>query len=553
MGRCVIEQGDVIAVANAADANGWMSGRTVPLDWRGPQNVAFTPFPDEWLEKRPLDLLIELAEQRPDRVVIDDGVTSLTYRQLSLATNNVAHALHARLAPGASVLALLRNTTNVTPMMFAARAAGILFVPLDMSAPAERKRALLEASGAQAVIFEAGSQPDLDFVTGDVQRIEIAIDAETVVPPLRLDLGGDALTAVAYTSGSTGRPKGVTYSAAHTMALVQRHINANHIGEDDVIAGVASLSAAGLREALCAVFSGAKLRPLDFARLGMAESMRVMAHDRVTVLSFVPSALRMLLQVPGIERAFAHLRLLDLVGESTSSQDLALFRQKLPRDCVIGIGFGSTETNIVFHWFVDDADVTGPIVPAGFLDVDRTIRIVDENGVPVKPGEPGALIVSDAVLTLGYHSVDHAGGIDGSRFRVAAGDPGPRTYDTGDVVRMRPDGLIEFVGRRDRMVKVRGLQVDLGEVEVSLASVEGVGDAVVVPVTGSDDSVTLTAFIRFDEGAAPVPVAALRARVARDTLPHMVPSRFVTVPVIPRLHNGKPDLVRLTKDAGTQP
>ena len=531
------------------DASGWMSGRPVPLDHGGPADVPFEPYPDEWLTRSALEILDDMVGRWPDRVIVDDGATQLTYTGLTRASHNLARHLHERLAPGTVVLALLRNVAHTAPILLGASAAHIILVPVDIGAPADRKLALLEASGAEAILFEEGSAPDLDFAPAEVARIALSIDTDTVAAAPSLPYHPDRVAAIAYTSGSTGQPKGIVYTLRHASAMVQRHINVYHINQNDVIAGVASLSAAGLREILCAVFSGAKLRPIDFMRMGMAESIRVMAEEGVTVLSFVTSALRMLLQVPGIDSAFGNLRALDLVGESTSAQDLSLFRTKLPADCAIGVGFGSTETNVIFRWFVNDALVTGAIVPSGYLDQGRCVRIEDEDGNPVPIGEAGELVVSDDVLALGYRSLTAEGGVDDYAFRARAGEPGPRTYHTGDVVRLRADGLLEFVGRRDRMVKIRGLQADLGEVEAALRSVASVDDAVTVPVTGSDGSVSLTAFVTSEGGDGAVPLADLRAAVTRQSAAHMVPSRFVFVSAIPRLHNGKPDLVRLQRDA----
>lgn len=521
---------------------GWISTRPVPADHDGATDRPFEPVPPEWLEQ-PVWSYVELVAARdPDRVIIDDGLTCVTYRDLVRQVRSLARRLLVEAPAGKPVALLLRNEAWFPIVQMAAVAAGLASVPVDAASPLDRKQLLLRESGAGAVLTIDAPDLDLSFVPDGLPVIRMSreiVDGDTTLPPVERDL--DAPFVIGFTSGSTGRAKGITYSERQMMRLVAEHIAAHHINRDDVILGIASLTAAGLRESMVTLLTGARLRTLDFKAAGLLEGLRVMREERISFLSFVPSYLRMLVQVPGIEQSFAHLRVLELGGEVTTAEDIALFRRILPADCRISLLFGSSETGVVFRWFVDDAKLA-PGAPLGYLADGRSIAILDEDDRPVVPGEIGEVVVSDAMVALGYW---RGGRLDQSRFLPAPGDPGIRTVRSGDRVRMRADGLFDFAGRVDRMVKINGLQVDQGEVEAVLRTVPAVFDSAVVTRHREGEGDRLVAFVVPRDPATPLDHATLRQAVADEAAEHMIPHIIRTLEELPRLHNGKPDLVRL--------
>jgi acyl-coenzyme A synthetase/AMP-(fatty) acid ligase len=272
-----------------------------------------------------------------------------------------------------------------------------------------------------------------------------------------------------------------------------------------------------------------------------------MKEKRITLFRFVPSVVRSMMQLPGAKQAFAHLRVLSLIGEPMSRDDVALFRSVLPPGCQINFSLGSTEAGGLTRWFVREEMITGLRAPIGFVAPGRRIAIVNEAGNSVASGETGELIISDAFVALGDWRNNK---VDAGRFPTDP-DTGWRLYSSGDLVRERADGLIEFVGRRDRMVKIRGLRVELGEVETAIRAAPGVADAVVVAKDRGDDHTTLAAFVVPMLGAT-VSNADLRAYVSTYASPQAVPTEFAIVPSIPRLSNGKPDLMQLRQRTSPQ-
>jgi acyl-coenzyme A synthetase/AMP-(fatty) acid ligase len=292
---------------------------------------------------------------------------------------------------------------------------------------------------------------------------------------------------------------------------------------------------------LIALAAGARLCVVDIKRRGLTEGFRAFQEAGVTVLSFVPSVLRTLMALPGIEAVFGSLRVLDLHGERVLTSDIELFRSKLPPDCHISVAYGSTEAAHVFSWFVREDKIDGPMVPIGYLVDNREVALITESGKPCAVGEVGELLIRGS-LALGSWQ---RGRVSLARFIADADDPSRKVYVTGDLVKMRPDGLFEFAGRRDRQVKIRGLWAELTEIEAALSAQESVADAVVVVKSAPGAADTLVAFVTAADPDTPIDPAALRRAVAVSVAEHMTPSRIEVLDQIPRLANYKPDLTRL--------
>jgi acyl-coenzyme A synthetase/AMP-(fatty) acid ligase len=250
--------------------------------------------------------------------------------------------------------------------------------------------------------------------------------------------------------------------------------------------------------------------------------------------------------VPGAEEAFRHLRVLDLHGESILASDISLFRQKLPRDCLISVTMGSLEAGAVFSWFVEDARIDRASVPVGYLLPGRRIALIDQAGAPVSTGEIGELFVRGPMALGAWRGGKLAPG----PFLPDPNDPGSRIYPMGDLVRQRSDGLFEFVGRKDRQVKIHGLWADLGEVEAALRNLDAVIDVTVVAASRAGEGDRLVAFLVLEDGATSPSLGAVRLAVAAATAEHMAPAEIHYLAKIPRLPNFKPDLVRLDALAG---
>lgn len=519
----------------------WIETPAVPLDFGGPQNVPYTPLPDRPEDALGISLIQRIGEIHPDKIAVDDGVVQLTYVELLDRVYGLARQIGEVVAPGGVVASVVHNGAIAPVVIIAAVTAGYTLAPIDAAHPRERQAALFAETGASAVIVATDVALDDSFIPAHIPRIRCDVTRRTGAPAFHHAVDPGATLMVMFTSGSTGRPKGLAMGVANAGRSMKEFVDRFHINANDVIAGLASLSQGG-SVGVIALATGARLRIIDMARVGILETLRVMRDERVSVLSFVPSVLRTFMELPGGEQAFSSLRVLDLHGERILASDIRLFRAKLPPDCCISITYGATETGAVTSWFVDDK-IDGAVAPIGYPVPGKQVAILDEAGDPAAPGEIGELITRGEMASGSWQG----GRMTTARFIFDPADPSKLIYPMGDQVRMRSDGLFEFIGRRDRQVKVLGQWADLGEVEAALRAAAGVADAVVIAHARPGQADTLAAFVTVEDETHAPSAAALRRAVAQATAEHMVPGDIRFLPAIPRLANFKPDLVRLAQ------
>jgi acyl-coenzyme A synthetase/AMP-(fatty) acid ligase len=513
--------------------------RPVPLDFGGPTHIPFEPVDPSVAGIARFEAT---AARFAGKIAIDDGTLRLTYDEVLQAVHGLASQL-AGLPPGRPIVGLLHNTASFPIVFLAHLQVGIPLIPVDAGDPVDRKLAILREASPSAILLGEGVSAPEGLFASDLPQLRFAIHpGEAIRPPFGTP-GLDDLAGIAYTSGSTGRPKGLAFSQRTFLATMADYIAACHINADDRILSLASLSGAGCRDALVALSVGATLRIVDIKCGGVSAVMRALHAERITILAFVPSVLRVLMCLDGAREAFRHLRILDLFGDRTTPADIAIFRDILPPECHIRLSLSSTEATDMFHWFVRrEALEDDGALPCGYLAHGKSVALLDENGKPAAAGQDGELVVRGRAVALG---IWQGGRLLPGPFVTVPGDPIARIYHTGDVIRLRPDGLAEFVGRRDRQIKIRGLRANLADVEDALRMQPGVADAAVVPRMRDEETALVAYAVAADPSATP-DSAAIRAALADDLPAHMIPEALRFLPSIPRLANFKPDYVALT-------
>ncbi|UJW29940.1 amino acid adenylation domain-containing protein [Saccharothrix sp. AJ9571] len=481
------------------------------------------------------ELVEARAAERPDAIaVVEADGTSLTYGELNAWANRIAWHLGARGAgPEVIVGVLLPASIRAIVTLLGVLKSGAAYVALDPDLPAARRRFLLEDTGAALVVAEPGADlPDgwedrvVEF--GD-HATEPAHDPGKAVHP-------DGLAYIAYTSGSSGMPKGVqaTHGAVATHLRFLRGEYA--FGPDDVATALAGLGFdASVREIFGTLTAGARLvLPGD---RDPAAIVRLLESARVTVVpGVVPSLLYELAAVPVPDGALDRVRLVLCAGERLSADRL--------RDCAWTRGkvvnqFGPTETTMTAtRWPLPEADPVAYLVGTPADDV--RVHVVDAAMNPCPAGVPGELLIGGAGLARGYR------GRPAATAAAFVPDPfgsGTRLYRTGDRCRWSADGVLEFLGRADHQVKIRGIRVEPGEVEARLAAHPGVAEAVVV---AGDAGLTAYVVPRGDRPA----VAELRSWLGEALPAQFVPGPFVFLEAISRTRNGKADRAALPGVAG---
>ncbi len=514
----------------------WLDQSNYALDWNGPVARSFAPFTDADLAVPIWERFRSIANLYPERIAIDDGEQAVTYREALRLVCAFAALIAAETAPGDLVGILLPASVEFPLAMLACLAAGRLFVPLDLHYPRAWLADVMADSGMAALVGRFDDAESAGLVPVGVHRLDLAKPLPQTSDLPASPAGPDDPAFVLFTSGSTGRPKGIVNSQRALLRRVAQYVGAAHVSEQDRFLPLSSeCTIAGLRERLTALLTGATLHLIDVQRAGARQILSRLDEAEITMVYAVPALLRSLMQL-GAGQAPASLRVVRVGGDAVLWSDVEALRAWLPTDCRIELGYSSTEAPIM-QWFVPaDFPQEGSRVPLGYPLAGNALAILGEDGGAVAPGETGELVVRSPYVALGRWLGGRCVGAD---FPADPKDPTCRILRTGDLVRLRADGLIDLVGRKDRQLKIRGQRVEPGELEAALRRQAGVRDAAVYP-RRVGASWWLIAYVVAPEAGENF-AADLKAAL-RDALPPALqPQRVHLIDAIPRLASAKLD------------
>ena len=535
-----------------------MAQTDFPLDHGGPVDRPFERFPAAALENSITDRFFATARDFSSDLALSDGTRSLTYAQLAALVDRIAAATVAIAAgrPG-PVAILLPSEINYPAAMLGVLASGRGFVPLDPGNPDERNR-LIAARASVAAAISCGALLErlraffpADLPAIDVDALGDVSGHEPIAPAM-----ADDLAFIVYTSGSTGTPKGAYHSHRNLLHDVMQQTNTLHLNHTDRVALVYSPTVVGaIREIMMTFLNGASLHILPPRELQPGGLVREIKARGITICRMVPVLLRRIAEVLRPGQRLESVRVLGLGSQRVDWSDYDVFRRCCTPEAFLIVGIGSTECGGNFcHWFVDERLRTADgRLPIGRVLPDAIVTIVGDDGQAVGPGEVGEFVLASRYIALGYwHDPERTV----AAFTVDPADSSIRVFRTGDTGRMRPDGLLEFVGRDDQQIKLRGHRIEPGEVEFALARCAGVEDAaVVVRRNESGMPRSLAAYVELRQGAGELRPRSLRRMLLTQLPQYMIPATINIVDRLPRLPNLKidrPKLARLDAARGTQ-
>jgi amino acid adenylation domain-containing protein len=538
----------------------WMPVRQLPMlteaetwqllrEWGA--GAALDPGPDV------ADLIGEQARVRPDEVAVSCGFEQLSYGQLNGRADRLARYLRARgVAAEVPVGVCLERSPDHLVALLAILRAGGAYVPLDPEAPVERIKYVVRDTQMPLVLAE---ERYLDTVAAagaevvNLDRDHGAIERQEAEEPDGPSPRAEQLAYVIYTSGSTGRPKGVMVERGALSAHCRAMIGEYQLGPGDRVLQFSQYSAdASLEQILPALAAGACL-VMRGAEIWSPRQLREeLAGWQVTVMNLSPAywqqVVREWTRKPA-ELADLRLRLVILGGERLPVSAVREWHDLGVPGVRLLNAYGPTEATITATLAEAGEELAAageeqePITIGRPLP-GRSVYILDEGGQPVPVGALGELHIGGPLLARGYLNQP---ALTKERFvhDPFAAHPDGRLYRTGDVVRYRADGRIEYAGRNDEQVKIRGYRIELGEVEAVLAQHPSVGQAVVV-AQGDGADKELVAFV-VARAAARLPLEELRAYLAGQLPRQMQPTMIEQLADLPRLATGKPDRRSLPK------
>ncbi|KIF78035.1 hypothetical protein QR77_37895, partial [Streptomyces sp. 150FB] len=476
----------------------------------------------------------------PDALaVISDGA-ELTYAELDARAEELAHGLNARgVGSRDRVALLLGRWIDQVSMTLALTRVGATYVPLDNRSPAARLEFILGDTSSVAVVVDRETLaliPEQNPYGIDVLAVD---ELPTGRPPAATGTAPQVrpldLAYIMYTSGSTGRPKGVAVSHRNVVALVSDRYW-ERAAADRVLLHSSPSFDASTYEMWGALLTGATLVAPAGVAADIPELARTMGESRVTVGLFNEGIFRLLAESE--PESFSSLRDVYVGGDTMSRAAVRKVRGQASRMRLTN-SYGPTEATLcVAHYALPSETDDWASIPIGRPLDNTRLYVLDKGLKPVPPGVVGELYVAGEGLARGY--VDRPD-LTAERFVADPfGPAGARMYRTGDRAKWRRDGILEFAGRTDDQVKVRGFRIEPGEIEAALESYANVAQAVVIAREDRPGDKRLVAYLVAATGAR-IDADATRLRLAEVLPDYMIPAAFVRVDALPLGATGKLD------------
>ena len=494
-----------------------------------------------------LGFLKEAVRKNPAKPAVIGIDETLTYQEFDLRTNKIANALH-KLGIGQEdkIVVMLPRIANAYVGREGVLKAGACFVPVDPAYPDERILMIIEDSEAKFVLTTRKLMEEKKPTYGDTKFLVLEdLLASSSDKPLEVEIDPHSLCYCIFTSGSTGKPKGVMIEH-HSLANYVTSVPQNPIAQEyaeisSVAVSLASLSFdLSIQEEFIPLANGMTvvLASEDEILNPVLLSKRMKEH-KVDILTTTPSYVNNVLDIEEVMQAFRALKVIDLGAEALPSSMIAKMRER-GMTCLIHNGYGPTETTVASTM----DDVVSSRITIGFPIVNTKTYIVDPKGRRLPFGAVGELLIGGEGVSRGYV---HREDLNKEKF---VDFHGVYAYHSGDLARINYDGRIEFFGRKDNQVKLRGLRIELDEIENALQSYPGISHGIALVKETKEEGQFLVGYYLSKEE---IPVSNLKEHLAKTLTPYMIPKVFVHLETIPMTNNGKvnkkalPDPI-LTKD-----
>jgi amino acid adenylation domain-containing protein len=474
------------------------------------------------------------VQRTPDQVAVVFDDEQLTYRALNARANQLARHLTERgVGPDRLVGICMERSLELIVGLLGVLKAGGAYVPLDPEYPPERLALIIADAKLSALLTQDRLIERLGEIRVPVVRIDgdwPAIQRERVEAALS-PVDSENLAYVTFTSGSTGRPKGVQIQHRSVVNFIETIQRTPGLTTNDAFVSVTTISFdISVLELFVPLLTGARLiiAAPDTVRDG-TQLARLATRSAATIMQGTPATWRLLLEAGWHGTADFKI----LIGGQALGRDLAT--ELLRGDTQVWNMYGPTETTI---WSTVDRVHPAPdAITIGRPIANTQVFVLDRASNPLPAGVPGELFIGGDGLSRGYRERPE---LTSTSFVPSPFATGRRLYRTGDRVRYRSDGRVEFLGRIDHQVKIRGFRIELGEIETTLERHPAIRQAFATVRQDKSGTERLCAYILPDEQGAPAALE-LRQFVAGKLPEYMVPSSFTTLKTIPLTPNGKVD------------
>jgi amino acid adenylation domain-containing protein/FkbM family methyltransferase len=495
------------------------------------------------------ELIREQVQRQPHWMAVKDGVEQLSYQELEDRSNQLAHYLKSQGVTSDVMVGLcVERSVQMLVGMLGILKAGGAYLPLDPRHPAERIGFLVQDAGAPLVLTSVALEKKLPVM--EARTVCLDEQAQRIAEhPVSAPASGaraQDLAYVIYTSGSSGRPKGVMVTHAGVVNYLRWSAQQYRCGEQQKSVPSTPLSFdATVTSVLSPLVSGAQVQMVEEDRDELSVVLeQLCAAEQSVLLKVTPSQLGVLESLSEGRDLSGREGVVVIGGEALHARQVRYWRERAPRLRLIN-EYGPTETVVGCATYeVSGEDGQEGEVAIGGGIANTQLYVLDEWLEAVPEGVEGELYIGGAGLARGYLN---RAGLTAQRFIANPYSAGQRMYRSGDRVRYRADGQLEYLGRVDQQVKLRGYRIELGEVEAALLSHAQVSQAVVV-VQEQEQQPRLVAYV-----VSGAPTQQLREHLQRQLPEYMVPAAFVVLESLPLTANGKVDRSKLPQGQAATP
>jgi amino acid adenylation domain-containing protein len=481
----------------------------------------------------------QIVDRDPCRIAIKIEDRVVTYGTLNKMANRIAHALRSTSGTGNEAVAVCGGMdVGTIAAILGVFKAGKIYVPLDSSfsevwarfilRDTKTKFVLAGTRGLGSVKSWLGSEHILiDFESFDGRWSEE--NPEEVISP-------DVLSQILYTSGTTGEPKGVMENHRNMLHNAMRLANAAHISSEDRITLVRPPSSGGgLCNLLLALLSGSAVYPVDLKQAGVAALADWLRREKITILHAGAPVFRSFAQQLTGAESFPDLRMIRVGSGQIFERDVELFKRYFPNTLLFHI-LSCTEINTYrVHFLNKDSHVPGGALPVGYALEDMEVLILDASGNLLGVEEVGEIAIRSAYIFPGYWNNS---ALTDAVFIGTPDSYGRRIFRTGDLGRFQPDGCLEYLGRKDFQLKIRGHRIQAEEVELALLRLPQISQAVVAAYKDDHGDDRLVAYVTPAVKERPT-IRQMRSSLKKWLADYMIPSKFIILDVLPVNSNGK--------------
>jgi len=498
------------------------------------------PFSKAEIERSIPERFKRIVEQYPWRTAIRSEHGSIDYSELNSLANRIAHVIMSKVGASPTPIVLLfDHDPGIFPALLGVLKSGNPYAALDPDLPTARNSFIIEDLQTRLIITNDLKESLAKQLAGETIQLlnvdRLDPDLPELNPTLQ-SISPHSLEGIFYTSGTTGEPKGVVRSHRCLLHRIWFESNEYGINPDDNISLIHNLSfGASQTDIFNALLNGATLSLFDLKKQGLNRLVPWLKDEEITFFHTPSDLFRQFIDLLKEDDIFPKLRQVTPSGR-LFRMDVDAIRKHIPENCVLIQRLASTETGMITRFIINkNTELDGNVIPVGYAVADSEVSILNEFGEMLQPGMVGEIAVKSSYIASGYWRRPE---LTAATFLTIPGENDRKMYRLGDLGRMRSDGCVELIGRKDSQVKIRGYRIELGEIEAALLSLAEIKEAFVITHERDSGEKRLVAYVVPSNHGA-VSRRNLRRSLMEKLPEYMIPSIFITLDKLPLTDRNK--------------